>query len=295
MAPGVLFLYLLTVLIWGSTWLAIKFQLGEVDPLVSVIYRFGLAALLLFVWCVLKRVRLRLTPPEHFFIMLQGATLFGLNYWLVYWAEVYLTSGVVAAIFATLAVMNFLNAALFLRRRLAPAALIGGSVGILGVVLLFWPEFEQISLHDNAVRGLLLAFAATYCASLGSVVASRNSGSGLTVITVNAWGMLYGTLLLTLAALVTGVEFRYPGGISYTASLLYLSLFGSVIAFGAYLRLMASIGPGRAGYTSMLTPLVALLLSTLFESYQWSVMAVLGLTLIIAGNLLVMRRATPAG
>ena len=287
-------LYFTTVLIWGSTWLAIKFQLGAVDPMVSVIYRFGLASILLFAWCVLARARLRLTPREHAFIALQGCCLFGLNYWVVYWAEVYLTSGVVAVIFATMVFMNFFNAALFLKRPLVPVVLVGGIIGLGGVALLFWPEFGSLSLDDTAWRGLLLALASTYVASLGNIVATRNARFGLKVITVNAWGMFYGTALLALAALVTGAEFRVPAGLAYTSSLLYLSVFGSIVAFGAYLRLMALIGPERAGYTAMLTPVVALLLSTLFEGYRWTLPAATGLVLIVLGNALVLRRPARA-
>ena len=288
-------LYLLTTLIWGSTWLAIKFQLGAVDPLVSVIYRFALASVLLFAWCVLARARLRLSAREHAFIALQGSCLFGLNYWLVYWAEVYLTSGIVAVIFATMVFMNFFNAALFLKRRLVPAVLAGALVGMLGVALLFWPEFGSLSLDDTALRGLLLALAATYVASLGSIVATHNAAFGLKVITLNAWGMFYGTALLALAALLTGVEFRLPAGLPYLGSLLYLSVFGSIVAFGAFLRLIVLIGPERAGHNAMMTPVVALLLSTLFEGYRWTLPAAAGLALIVVGNALVLRRPAGAG
>lgn len=288
-------LYLVTVLIWGSTWFAIKFQLGAVDPLVSVIYRFGLASVLLFGWCVLARVRIRLTWREHAGIALQGSCLFGLNYWLVYWSEVYLTSGVVAVTFATMVFMNFFNARLFLERRLAPAVLFGAVIGLAGVAALFWPEFERFSLGDSAVRGLLLALAATYVASLGTIIATRNARFGLKVIAVNAWGMCYGTLLLLAAAFATGVQFRLPTGAPYLGSLLYLSVFGSIVAFGAYLRLLALIGPDRAGYNAMMTPVVALLLSTLFEGYSWSPAAVAGLALIVAGNVLVLRRPVAGG
>jgi drug/metabolite transporter (DMT)-like permease len=283
-------LYFTTVLIWGSTWLAIKFQLGAVDPMVSVIYRFGLASILLFAWCVLARARLRLTPREHAFIALQGCCLFGLNYWVVYWAEVYLTSGVVAVVFATMVFMNFFNAALFLKRPLVPVVLVGGLIGLGGVALLFWPEVGSLGLDDTALRGLMLALGATYLASLGNIVATRNASFGLKVITVNAWGMFYGTVLLALVALVTGVEFHFPTGMPYVASLLYLSVFGSIVAFGAYLRLMALIGPERAGYNAMLTPVVALLLSTAFEGYRWTLPAAAGLVLIVLGNALVLRR-----
>lgn len=281
-------LYAVTVLIWGSTWLGIKFQLGEVDPLVSVLYRFGLSAVVLFAWCVLSRSRLRLPAKEHGFMMLQGVCLFSINYWLVYWSEVYLTSGIVAVIFSSLVFMNIFNSRVFLNRRFVPKVLLGGVLGMLGVGLLFFPELGQLSLHDEAMIGFLFGVLATYIASLGNIIATRNTATGLAVMSINAWCMLYGTLLLLVLALITGAEFRYPKEPDYTISLLYLALFGTVIAFGVYMRLLAMIGPNRAAYSSMLFPVVALLLSTWFEDYHWSWPAFVGLALIAAGNILVL-------
>ena len=289
MPAGALFLYALTVLIWGSTWLGIKFQLGEVDPLVSVIYRFALASVLLFAWCFLRRARLRLSASEHRWIALQGLFLFGLNYWLIYWSEIYLTSGLVAAIFAMLVFLNMFNARLFLGRPLALRMALGAAIGLAGIGALFWPEFTHLSLADKAVRGLLFGVASTFFASLGNIVATRNASYSLPVISVNAWGMLYGTAALLIAALATGAEFSWSGKTSYLVSLVYLSVFGSIVAFGADLRLLAMIGPARAGYSSMMIPVVALAISTFAEGYRWSVPAVAGLVLIVAGNVLVMR------
>lgn len=295
MGANALFLYTLTVLIWGSTWLAIKFQLGEVEPLVSVIYRFGLASLLLFAWCGLRGLSLALSRREHVFMALQGSCLFGFNYWLVYSSELYLTSGLVAVIFSFIVFFNVLNARLFLRMPVNPRVLIGAALGLLGVGLLFYPEMGALNLADEAVLGFSLALAATFVASLGNVIATRNSGSGRSVIIINTWSMFYGTLMLLLAALLTGTELSYEFTFEYTASLLYLSIAGSIITFGAYLRLLSMIGPDRAAYSSMLIPVVALALSTVFEGYQWTTPAIAGLLLIIAGNILVMRRKSKAG
>lgn len=289
MPSTALFLYAVTVLIWGSTWLAITFQLGEVDPLVSVVYRFALASLLLFLWCGLRRARLVLDFREHLWFAAQGACMFGLNYWLTYVSEVHLTSGVVAVIFATMSFFTMLWGRIFLGRPVQLRMVLGACLGIAGVAALFWPEVDSLSLGDDAVRGALLALGATALASLGGIVATHNVRFALPVISANAWGMFYGTLLLGLIALARGAEFSYPAAGSYTAALLYLSVVGSVLAFGAYLRLIAMIGPERAGYGSTLTPVVALLLSTLFEGYRWSAMAAAGLALIIAGNVLVLR------
>lgn len=288
--PQAYFLYALTVLIWGSTWVAIKFQLGEVEPLVSVIYRFGISSALLFAWCVLTRARIRLQPAEHAFVALQGACLFGINIWLTYWSELYLTGGVVAVVFATTVFMNSFNATLFLRRPVAPPVLVGGLLGLCGVALLFWPEVGRLGSSESAMSGLLLALAATYCASLGNIAATRNAAFSLPIVSINAWGMFYGTLLLLVVGAFKGIEFGFPPRPSYTIALLHLAVFGSVIAFGAYVRLLTLIGPDRAGYSSMMIPLVALLISTLFEGYRWTVPAAVGVVLIVAGNLFAMRR-----
>lgn len=285
-------LYALVVLIWGSTWIAIKFQLGEVEPLVSVIYRFGISSVLLFAWCVLARARIRLSLVEHAFVALQGACLFGINLWLTYSSEAYLAGGVVAVVFAGTVFMNAFNAALFLRQPVAPPVLAGGSLGLCGVALLFWPEMGRLGSSADAVRGLGLALLAMYCASLGNIVATRNATRDLPVISINAWGMLYGTLLLLVIGAFKGAEFGFPQRPSYTIALVYLAVFGSVIAFEAYVRLLAQIGPARAGYSSMMIPLVALVISTLFEGYRWTVPAAGGVLLIVAGSLLAMRRRT---
>ncbi len=290
MGASVLSLYVLTTLIWGSTWLAIKFQLGDVEPLVSVIYRFGLACLLLFAWCRLRSISLTLSLREHGFMVLQGSCLFGFNYWLIYNAERYLTSGVVAVVFSFIVFFNVLNARLFLAMPVNTRVVTGGIVGLIGVVLLFYKEVGQFNLADETAQGFLLAVVATFVASLGNVIATRNSGSGASIFAVNAWGMLYGTLVLLLVALLKGAEFSYEWHFNYTASLLYLSIVGSIFAFGAYLRLLALIGPDRASYTGMLIPVVALALSTVFEGYQWSTEGIVGLALIMLGNIQIMRR-----
>ena len=289
------FLYAICVLTWGSTWIAIKFQLGEIDPMVSVIYRFAIDSALLFGWCLLARARIRLSLREHAFVALQGACMFGFNVWLTYSSEVYLTGGVVAVVFALTVLMNSFNAALFLRWPVVPMVLAGGVLGLGGVALLFWPEIDRLESAAGAMHGLLLALAATYCASLGNIAATRNATFGLPVISINAWGMFYGTMLLLVIGVFKGVEFGFPQRASFAIALLYLAVFGSVVAFGAYVRLLALIGPDRAGYTSLMIPIVALLISTFFEDYRWTVAAVGGVVLIVAGNLLAMRRRVVGG
>lgn len=288
-----LFFYTMTVLIWGSTWLAITFQLGQVPPIQSVCYRFALAALLLFGWCLLRRLPLRFTLREHGYIAMQGLCLFGLNYFAFYLSEQWITSGLAAVVFSTIVIMNNLNSRWLLGTPLEWAVLFGGGCGLLGLSLLFWGDLAAVDFSDLVLKGLIASLVATYLASLGNILSARNQKSNLPIIQTNAFGMAYGALFMFLLALLDGTAFRFEMTIQYVLSLLYLSLFGSVIAFGCYLSLLGRIGPGRAAYATLLFPLVALFLSTLWEGYQWTPQAVLGVCLIGGGNFFALRRRKP--
>lgn len=283
-------LYAITVLIWGSTWLVITFQLGEVDPILSVAYRFTLAALILFGFSWFRRLTLRFSLQQHLFMGLQGALLFSLNYLLVYLAELRLTSGLVAVIFSTLVFMNVLIGALFLGTPVRPKVVFGAALGLAGISLVFLPELEAFSLQDRGFVGLLLSLGGTLLASGGNIVAARNQRDGLPVVQTNAFGMGYGAILMYAFALVSGAPLRFEATPAYIGSLVYLALFGSVVAFGAYLTLLGRIGADRAGYASLLFPLVALGISTLFEGYRWSAPALVGVALVLAGNFMVLSR-----
>jgi drug/metabolite transporter (DMT)-like permease len=285
-----LFLYLVTVLIWGSTWLAIKFQLGSVDPILSVVYRFTLSSLILLAFAGLRRINLRFTARQHLFFALQGALLFSMNYLLVYLAEQRLTSGLVAVIFSTLVFMNILIGALFLGTPVRWNVLVGALIGLVGITLVFLPELTAFSLQDSGFVGLLLGLAGTLSASIGNLVAARNQRERLPVVQTNAFGMGYGAILMILIALITGASFTIEVTPAYILSLVYLAVFGSVIAFGAYLTLLGRIGADRAAYSSLLFPLVALGLSTLFEGYLWSAPAIVGVLLVVVGNFIVLAK-----
>jgi drug/metabolite transporter (DMT)-like permease len=288
-----LLLYSVTVLIWGSTWLVITFQLGSVDPILSVAYRFTLAALLLLAFARLRKINLRFTPRQHLFFALQGALLFSLNYLLVYLAELRLTSGLVAVIFSMLVLMNILIGALFLGTPVQPKVVGGALIGLVGISLVFLPELGAFSLQDRGFVGLLLGLGGTLSASIGNIVAARNQREGLPVVQTNAFGMGYGAILMLIIALITGTPFRFELTPAYITSLVYLSVFGSILAFGAYLTLLGRIGADRAAYSSLLFPLVALVISTLFEGYRWSIPALLGVLLVLGGNFLVLSRRQP--
>jgi len=283
-------LYLLTILIWGTSWFAIKFQLGVVAPEVSLVYRFGLAALLLALFCRLTKRSFDFALRDHGFILLQAICLFSTNYLIFYHATALLTSGLIAVVFSSMMFMNMFNQALFLRRRVEPVVMLGAMLGLIGISAIFWPEIKATNASSDVTRGLLLSVLATYLASLGNIVSARNQQTGLPVIQTNAMGMGYGALVMFLYAWVLGSTFNYDFSWGYSVSLLYLAVFASILAFGAYLTLIGRIGADRAAYATVLFPIVALIISTWFEDFNWSPPALAGVGLVLLGNVLVTRR-----
>ena len=286
----IIFLYIATVTIWGSTWIAITFQLGSVDPIVSVIYRMVIASALLFLLCKMRGISLQLSIKNHQFIALQGLCLFGINYWAIYHAELYLPSGIIAVIFSLIVFFNIINARLFLNYPFSINIIVGGIIGLLGISLLFYPELTKLSSTNTAIKGFLFALAGAMFASLGNIAATRNGLLGISVWSINAWGTFYGTVALLFIAFASNTQLSFDQSAEYILSLLYLSIFGTIIAFGAYLKLLVVIGPEKAGYTGLLIPFFALLISTVFEDYQWTTMAIVGFALVALGNFMVMKR-----
>ena len=282
-------LYLACVLIWGSTWIAITFQFGVVPAELSVAYRFGLSAVVLFAWCLVKRLRLRYSLHVHRFFVLSGVLMFGVNYVLVYYSEMFVSSGLVAVLFSTMVFMNLVGARIFFGTAMRPEVVAGAVLGFAGIVLVFWPELARFSQAGSALNGLVLGLLATVSASLGNMVMVRNQKAGVPVVQANAYGMLYGSLSVFAYAAVAGAQFAFDTSPKYLVSLAYLAVFGSVLAFGAYMTLVRHIGAERAGYTSVAIPIVALLLSTFFESFQWHLASAAGLGLCLGGNVLVLK------
>jgi drug/metabolite transporter (DMT)-like permease len=290
MSANILFLYGSTVIIWGTTWLAIKFQLGSVDPMVSVLYRFIVAALILFLYCKLRGLKMRFRPRDHIFMALQGLVLFSVNYWLIYLAEVHLTSGLVAVIFSSIVFMNMVNGAVLLGSPIRSTVVLGGAIGVLGIVLVFWPQLISFSLSDKSALSLLLSIVSTFMASLGNIISARHQQNNLPVIQTNAYGMAYGAGIIGVLSVASGKTFSFEMTLPYVGSLFYLSLFGTVIAFGCYLKLIGKIGADRAAYATMLFPIVALGISTFYEGYQWAPHNVIGMGVVLIGNWLVLNK-----
>jgi len=284
-------LYLSAVLIWGSTWFAIKFQLGVVAAEVSLVYRFGMAAIILLLFCVFSGRRLKYSASQHGFIALQGLFLFSSNYLVFYWATGLLTSGIVALMFSTVILMNIVNGALFMRTRVRPRVILGAGFGIAGIAAIFWSEVSGVDDAADTWRGLWMCLLATYFASIGNIISARNQKNDIPVIQTNAWGMAYGALIMTIYALFSGVTFDYDPAPVYSLSLIYLAVFGSILAFVSYLTLVGRIGADKAAYAAVLFPVIALGLSTLFEDYQWTLRALFGFALVLLGNYIVLSRS----
>ncbi|MGB5740035.1 MAG: EamA family transporter [Woeseia sp.] len=282
------FLYALTVAIWGSTWFAIEFQLGKVPPDVSVFYRYVLAAALLMCWCLARRRSLRFAWPAHLRFMAMGLLMFCLNYLLAYYAQVHITSALSAIAFSAMLWLNMIFARIFFGVQSGKRAIAGSLLGIAGIVVIFYPQIGEASLDDSTLYGTLLAISGATLASLGNMVSQEAQRRSLPIVESNAWSMTYGALFTGLIVLAGDSEFAFDGSPAYVISLLYLAIFGSIFAFGAYLTLLGRIGAHKAGYAVVLFPVVAVVLSVTFEDLPFTASLVIGVIMVLAGNVFVL-------
>ncbi|MEN0106903.1 MAG: EamA family transporter [Pseudomonas sp.] len=288
-------LYLLTVLIWGTTWIAIKLQVGTVAIPLSIAYRFGLAAIVLFALLLLSRRLQPLNRRAQWLCLAQGLCLFCINFMCFYTASQWIPSGLIAVVFSTATLWNALNARVFFGQRIAGNVLAGGALGLAGLALLFWPELAGHAASRETLIGLALALFGTLCFSAGNMLSSLQQKAGFKPLTTNAWGMLYGALILTGYCVVSGTPLSFDWRPQYVSSLVYLAIPGSVIGFTAYLTLVGRMGADRAAYCTVLFPVVALNISAFVEGYQWTAPALLGLGLVMVGNVLVFRKPKGVG
>ena len=233
---------------------------------------------------------MKYSARQHGFIALQGLFLFSSNYLVFYWATGLLTSGIVALMFSTVILMNIVNGAIFMGSQIRPRVVLGAGFGIAGIAAILWAEVTGFGDNADTWRGLWMCLLATWFASIGNIISARNQRKAIPVIQTNAWGMTYGALFMAIYALFGGVPFNYDPAVSYSVSLLYLSVFGSILAFGCYLTLVGRIGADKAAYAAVLFPVIALALSTLFEDYQWTLRALFGFALVLLGNYIVLTR-----
>ncbi|WP_420471990.1 DMT family transporter [Brevundimonas sp. FT23042] len=276
-------------MIWGTTWFAITLQLGAVPNIASIVWRFGLASTVLFLGCLVFRQKLRLTRAQHLAALGQGAFAFSVSYSFTYAAEEHVASAIVAVSFASLTFINLVLFRLIARQKAALTSWGGALLGIAGVAVLSGGEVLGAGFDRRAAIGVGLALIATTASAFGNLFAWKGQQKGSAAIPSTAWAMAYGTALLALYGLATGVEFTLAPTPAYIGSLLYLSLFGSVIAFGLYFTIARTIGYAMASYISALTPPIAMLVSVLFEGARFGWPALAGLALVLSGQALLIR------
>lgn len=284
------FLYLTTVLIWGSTWLAIYFQLGSVEIMVSVFYRFALSALLLMpilIW--MKKVQIG-TKQDQLFFALQGLCLFSINFICFYHATDYIPSGLVSVIFSLATLYNAVNNRFFFGVTIQPFVIVASVFGVTGLVILFTGQIQWDQPLQTTLKGIGLAALGTYCFSLGNMISTRHSKQGISPLMSNAWAMSYGASFLFILVVLNGHTFTWDERPVYAWSLLYLAVFGTVIGFTTYLTLVARLGANRAAYATVVFPVIALTLSSFYEAYTWTFSSFVGITLIMLGNLVIMKQ-----
>ena len=287
-------LFLVPALIWGSTWHAITWQLGTVAPEVSVVYRFAAASLLLALGCVATGRSLKFSLRDHAFLAGLGLLMICVNYNLIYWAERIVVSGLVAVVYSTIVFMTPVGMRIAFGVPIRPRLLVAAALGVSGVALLFLPELRAAGSGGSMAIGIALVLAAALSCALGNLIAVRNHDAGIPTIPGAAWMMVYGTLFAVAVAQVGGAPWTFDPSPAYVLSLVYLAVCGSVVAFVTYFALLKRVGAGPSSYVAIATPVIALVLSTLFEGYRWTPDAVAGVVLAVLGNGLALRATATA-
>jgi drug/metabolite transporter (DMT)-like permease len=282
-------LYGVTVFVWGTSWIALKAQLGVVSPEVSTLWRFTAAAAVMWLWAAAARQPLAFGIADHLRLAASDVLMFSSNFVLFLYGGQYLPSGLLAVVFSLASVVNLLLGTLLLGQPIEGRVAVSGVLGAAGVGLLYWPQIAGAGFDPNALVGLAFCVAGTLSFCLGNMVSSMIQRSGVPLLSANAWGMTYGVATLTAFSLARGQPFILEWTARYLGATLYLAVFASVVAFACYLTLLRRIGAARAGYATVLFPIVALTVSTFAEGYRWTAPAAAGALLALLGNVFVLR------
>jgi len=283
-------LFLTASCIWGTTWIAIKFQLGDVAPIWSLVYRFCIAFCLMMVFCKMKGVALTFNRREHLGIALQALLMFSLNFYLFYLATAYFVSGIIAVFFAGVMIANIIFGRIFLKSPINPRSVIGALMGLAGLFLIIWNEIVRLEDKDFAYlgMGIALALGGVISASLGQLFAISNSRAGIPTLASSAIGFGYGALFTFILALSLGEPLTFSLQPQYVLSLLYLAIFGTIIGFMSFLTLVQRIGHDKASYAFVLLPIIAMAISSVFEDFTWTLQVFCGMGLVLLGNVFVL-------
>ena len=283
-------LFIITLICWSPTWYVIKFQLGYVDPLVSVFYRFISASIIIFIYILIKNKKIKFSFNQHIWFLFFGTCLYSLNYVFFYLSNTYLISAFPAIVFSTVVIMNILGERFYFKKKASLRTLIGMMIGMIGILIIFNNEIFTFSFNNDIHTGLFLALLGTFCASTGNMIYQRNFNNNFPLIETIAYAMLYGSLITLLVIQIKGTELLFEYTFSYIASLAYLSIVGSIFAFFFYLKLLEKVGSGRAGYVGVVMPVLALLISTIFENLEWKQDLIIGLPILLIGGVLVINQ-----
>jgi drug/metabolite transporter (DMT)-like permease len=283
-------LFTLTLICWSPTWYLIKFQLGYVDPLISVFYRFILAAFIIFTFLIIKKKSLKFSLNHHLWFLIFGFCLYSINYVFFYLSNSYLISAFPAIVFSTSVIMNLIGEWFYFKKKPTGKTLLGALIGMIGIFIIFNDEILGFTFENNRHIGLFFALIATLAASSGNMVHQRNLNHKFPLVESVAYAMLYGSLITLIITQINQTPILFEYTFNYIASLLYLSVFGSVFAFLLYLKLLGNIGAGRSSYVGVLMPVIALLISTVFENLQWHLDLIIGLPFLLIGAILVIHQ-----
>lgn len=288
LTPRSIAAFIFLSLAWGSTWLVIKDQISAVPPAWSVVWRFVLAAAAMMLVAAMRGERLRLTAREQALAAAMGLFQFSLNFQLIYRSEHYLTSGLVAVVFALTILPNAVLARIVLGNRMSARFVAGSAIALAGIALLILHEYRIAPVGDGVTTGVMLVILAILSVSVGNLLQATKTARGVPVVPLMGWGMLWGVLASALyASASVGLPVLDPRP-EYLAGVAYLGLVGSALTFPLYSQLIRDWGPGPAAYNGVAVPVVALALSTLFEGYHWSVLAGGGAALAIFGLLIAL-------
>lgn len=287
---NIILLYSAAVIIWGTTWIAISFQLGDVAPEVSLAYRFGLASIMMFAICKVAKQDLRFNLEQHLRLFGIAISMFGFNFYLLYQGQQHLNSAMAAVTFATLVVMNMINSRVLFGTKMSGKDWFGAILGLVGLSTLFWPQIVGTEFNYQSLVGMALCLGGTFIASMSNMLSISNQKQQMAILPSNAWAMGYGALTMAALAVFNGNPFVIDLPMDYWLATGYLSLFGSVIVFACYLSLLGKIGAYKTSYITVLTPAIAVVISSIFEDFSWSSYTVVGLALILFGNVICLSK-----
>lgn len=285
-------LYAAMIFIWGFSWISIKWQHGDVPMEVSIFYRFAIAAVFML---IIGKCWKKLQPVKRYdqaFIALQGVCLFCMNFLAFYSATFYIPSGLVAVFMATAPIFNAFHSRIFFKTKTNSNFWLGGLLGLSGISLLFAGDILETTWSEQTLYGLLFSLLGTWCFSIGNMLSVRNTKHNVQPFTATCYGMIYGCVALAFIIFVNDLTFEFTMTTQYIGSLLYLAIPASVLGFTCYLVLVDRLGASNAAYLLVITPIVALTVSAVFEDYHWTIYSTLGLMMVIGGNVLTQRKKT---